>query len=112
MQDYTRHTLEMLERLRGIGEEIKDFHAATLLLSVLPESYEMLFAALNSCPDDELTLEHVKGKLVDEYKCKTESINSDGSSVAKSALKMKIGIKTETCNKKHENVLCARNTII
>jgi len=35
-----------------------------------------LVTALVARPDDELTLEYVKGKLVDEYKCKTESTSA------------------------------------
>ena len=90
MHDYIGYTLEMVKCLRGIGEEIKDFHIAALLLSGLPESYTMLVKALDAHPDDELTLEYVKGKLVEKYKCKTESITSDGASVTKSALKGKL----------------------
>jgi len=71
MNDYIRSTLEMVERLHGIGEEIKDFHIAALLLSGLPDSYDNLVTALDARPDDELTLEYVKGKLVDEYKRRT-----------------------------------------
>lgn len=70
MQHYIRHTLEMVEWLRGIGEEIKDFHVAALWLSGLPGSYETLITALDAHPN-ELTLEYVKAKLMDEYKHKT-----------------------------------------
>ncbi|KAM9316739.1 uncharacterized protein PAF06_007809 [Gastrophryne carolinensis] len=38
----------------------------------LLESYDTLVTALNAQPDDELTLEYVKGKLVDEYKRKAD----------------------------------------
>lgn len=41
----------------------------------------MVVTALDAHPDDELTLEYIKGKPVDEYKHNTESINSDGTSV-------------------------------
>lgn len=71
----------MVERLRDIGEEIKYFYVQTLLLSGLSESYEMLVTGLDTGPDDELTMEYFNGKLVDEYKCKTESINNDGALV-------------------------------
>jgi len=77
MQNYIRSTLEMVERLRGIGEEIPDFHIAALLLSGLPDSYETLVTALDARPDDELTLEYVKGKLVDEYRRRSDSSTSD-----------------------------------
>lgn len=70
MQDYIRSVLETVERVYGIGEEISDFYVAALLLSGLPDSYETLVTALDARPDDGLTLEYVKGKLVDEYKRK------------------------------------------
>ena len=77
MQNYIRSALEIVERLRGIGEEILDFHIAVLLLSGLPDSYETLVTALDARPDDELTLEYVKGKLVDEYRRRSDSSTSD-----------------------------------
>lgn len=46
-------------------------------MSVLLDSYETLVTALDARPDDEQTLEYVKGKLVDEYKRKID-ISSDG----------------------------------
>lgn len=57
MQGYIRRTLELVERLRGIGQETTDFQVAALLLSGLPESYEALVTALDARPDDDLTLE-------------------------------------------------------
>ncbi len=77
MQDYIRSVLEIVERLHGIGEDIDDFHVAALLLSGLPDSYETLVTALDARQDDELTLEYVKGKLLDEYKRKEESLNKN-----------------------------------
>jgi Reverse transcriptase (RNA-dependent DNA polymerase)/gag-polypeptide of LTR copia-type/Integrase core domain/GAG-pre-integrase domain len=85
MQNYIRSVLEMVERLHGIGEDINDFHVAALLLSGLPDSYETLITALDARPDDELTLEYVKGKLIDEYKRKNET--SSNSNKSESALK-------------------------
>ncbi|XP_072280895.1 pancreatic triacylglycerol lipase-like [Pyxicephalus adspersus] len=40
------------------------------------ENYETLVTELDARPDDELTLEYVEDKLVDEYEHKTESKNS------------------------------------
>lgn len=103
MTDYIRSTLEIVERLHGIGEEIRDFHIAALLLSGLPDSYESLVTALDARPDDELTLEYVKGKLVDEYKRRTESTRADKS---ESALKTYDKTKTKGNNKQLETRDC------
>ena len=85
MQNYIKSILEMVERLRGIGEDFNDFHVAALL-SGLADSYETFITALDARPDDELTLEYVKGKLVDEYKRKNETSNNN--SKPQSALKV------------------------
>lgn len=92
MQDYIRATLELVERLRGIGEEVREFHVAALLLGGLPENYETLVTALDARPDDELTLEYVKGKLVDEFKRKSPA-NTNEVKVSESALKVLKGSK-------------------
>ncbi|XP_018430238.1 PREDICTED: potassium voltage-gated channel subfamily C member 1-like [Nanorana parkeri] len=106
IQDDMRPPLEMVERLRGLGEEIKDFHVAALLLSALPGSYETLVAALDARPDDELTLEYVQGELADEYKRQTERIGGDSASSAESALKMENINKTRKMQPETRNVLC------
>lgn len=73
MSEYIKNILELVERLRGIGETIKDFHVAALLLGGLPDTYSTLVTALDARPDDELTLEYVKGKLIDEFNRKKEN---------------------------------------
>lgn len=60
MTEYIRKTLETVELLRGLGEEINDFHVVAFLLKGLPESYDILVTALDARTDDELTLEYVK----------------------------------------------------
>ena len=47
-----------------------------MLHSGLPDSYEILVTGLDARPDDKFTLEYVSGKLVEEYKRKTESLSS------------------------------------
>lgn len=78
MSDYIKEVLELVERLSGVGEVIKDFHVAALLLGGLPDNYASLVTALDTRPDNELTLEYVKGKLIDEFKRK--GANGDGES--------------------------------
>ena len=105
MQEYIRCTLEVVDRLRGIGEDIRDFHVAALLLSGLPDSYETLVTALDARPDDELTLEYVKGKLVDEYRRKSGGATSE--SALKTHDKAKLRAKpTASHSKQHETREC------
>ena len=101
MNDYIRLTLEMVQRLHGIGEKIQEFHVAALLLSGLPESYDNVVTALDARPDNELTLEYVKGKLVDEYKRRTQN-----SVANKSDLKTFDKINSKGSDKQRETRDC------
>ena len=71
----------------GIGDDINDFHVAALLLSGLPDSYETLATALDARQDDELTLEYVTGKLIDESNRKTAN-SSKPNKTNETALKV------------------------
>ena len=104
IQDYIRSVLELVERLHGIGENIPDFHVAALLLSGLPDSYETLVTALDARPDDELTLEYVKGKLVDEFQRKT---GSNVTSKSTSALKV-VQASNDTRKETRECFFCKK----
>jgi len=60
--------------------------------------------ALDARPDDELTLEYVKGKLIDEFKRRTE--NNDKSATALKALNLnKIKTRSET----HDCFYCKKS---
>jgi len=72
MQEYISAALQLVEQLRGVGEEVTDQQVATLLLCGLPDEYETLITALEAREEDELTLEYVKNKLVDAYKRKKD----------------------------------------
>ena len=103
MQEYIRSVLEIVDRLHGFGENIDDFHVAALLLSGLPNCYKTLVTALDALDANKLTLEYVKGKLVDEYKRKMES-SSKNSSKSETALKAYNNSKFKNkTNKKESN---------
>lgn len=59
---------DLVDKLTALGEEIKDHLFVAMLLSSLPESYSTLITALESRPETELTLDLVKGRLLNEYK--------------------------------------------
>lgn len=67
MEDYLNAILEFANRLTALGEKIMD-SLFIAVLSSLPESYSTLMIALENRFEDELTLQLVKGKLIDEYK--------------------------------------------
>jgi transposase InsO family protein len=86
MQEYISETLQLVEQLRGVGEEVTDPQVATLLLCGLPDDYETLITALEARDEDELTLEYVKNKLVDAYKRKKNCEADSAETKTESAL--------------------------
>lgn len=77
MQEHINAMLEIVERLRGLGEDMKDDDVASLLLCSLPDSYGTLVIALEARPEAELTLDFVQGKLMDEFQRRQESVVHD-----------------------------------
>lgn len=68
---------------------------AALLPGGLPDNYSTLVTALDARPDDELTLEYVKGNLVNEYNRKKKN----SSEVAWNS-----GATSHMCNNKNSFV--------
>ncbi|KAK2578197.1 hypothetical protein KPH14_011654 [Odynerus spinipes] len=68
MEAHVATMQELVDKLTALGEEIKDPFFVAMLLSSLPDSYGTMITALESRPEEELTLSFVKGKLIDEYK--------------------------------------------
>ncbi|UYV76712.1 hypothetical protein LAZ67_14001855 [Cordylochernes scorpioides] len=60
MQYFIKDTIEIVEKLTYLGEEIKDNHIVAILLCGLPEEYESLITALEAKPEIEKTLNYVK----------------------------------------------------
>ncbi|UYV77601.1 hypothetical protein LAZ67_15001684 [Cordylochernes scorpioides] len=85
MQQHITTMMELVDKLRTIGETLKDSHITAILLCSLPKSYSNLITMLESRPDDELTLEFTKNKLLDEHTRRVES--SKDESTATKALK-------------------------
>ncbi|UYV70680.1 K02A2.6-like, partial [Cordylochernes scorpioides] len=86
MQQHITTMMELVDKLRTIGETLKDSHITAILLCSLPKSYSNLITMLESRPDDELTLEFTKNKLLDEHTRRVESSKdeSTGSKALKS----------------------------
>ncbi|GAB1862403.1 hypothetical protein CAJAP_03482 [Camponotus japonicus] len=58
--------LNSVDQLAALGETLKEKMTIALLLCSLPESYNTLITALETRSENELTIELVKGKLLDE----------------------------------------------
>lgn len=101
MQAHINKLLELVDKLKAIGEIIKDNHISALLLCSVPSSYDVLITALEARPESELTPEFVKGKLIDEYNRKVET-NSTESKAFKATFKNK-SRKEKYCSYCHRN---------
>lgn len=63
---------ELVHRLTRMGESLKEHLVVAILLSSLPESYSPLVTALEGRPEEDLKVDYVKGKLLDEWRRKSE----------------------------------------
>ncbi|UYV68769.1 hypothetical protein LAZ67_6000770 [Cordylochernes scorpioides] len=93
MQQHITTMMELVDKLRTIGETLKDSHITAILLCSLPKSYSNLITMLESRPDDELTLEFAKNKLLDEHTRRVES--SKDESTESKALKSLHGASSQ-----------------
>ncbi|GBM89165.1 Retrovirus-related Pol polyprotein from transposon TNT 1-94 [Araneus ventricosus] len=96
MNEHIAQMLELIDKLKAVGEEIKDDHIAALLLVSVPKSYDTLITALEARPENELTPELIKNKLTDEYNRRKEQ---DSDRNLAQAFKTNVSFKTRNQNK-------------
>src|SRR3984885_14576424 len=68
--DMANHLAEMenvTDQLTSLGETLAEHLMVAFFLSSLPDSYATLITALESRPEEDLTVELVKNKLLEEY---------------------------------------------
>ncbi|KAK2580008.1 hypothetical protein KPH14_010773 [Odynerus spinipes] len=73
MERHINGMLNMVDELEARGESIKERMVIALILGSLPDSYNTLVTALETRPEIDLTLELVKGKLLEEEQRRTNS---------------------------------------
>lgn len=66
IQDHIQQMEEIFERLTMAGQQLDEDLCVAMVLRSLPDSFDALTTALEARSDDELTLELVKMKLLDE----------------------------------------------
>ncbi|GBM97221.1 Retrovirus-related Pol polyprotein from transposon TNT 1-94 [Araneus ventricosus] len=96
MNEHIAQMLELIDKLKAVGEEIKDDHIAALLLVSVPKSYDTLITALEARPENELTPELIKNKLTDEYNRRKEQ---DSDRNLAQAFKTNVSFKSRNQNK-------------
>ena len=105
MEDHIAELLGLVNKLTALGEELKDDLVAAMLLSSLPDSLSALITGLGRRSEQDLTLELVKGKLIDEYKRRKLTEKSDESNESV----MKVSAKGYDSNKKKTCFFCKKN---
>ncbi|GBN12713.1 Retrovirus-related Pol polyprotein from transposon TNT 1-94 [Araneus ventricosus] len=96
MNEHISQMLELIDKLKAVGEEIKDDHIAALLLVSVPKSYDTLITALEARPENELTPELIKNKLTDEYNRRKEQVSDRNLA---QAFKTNVSFKSRNQNK-------------
>lgn len=96
--------------LATLGEVLKDKLIIAMLLSSLSDSYSTLVTALETRSEDELTLQLVKGKLIDEDNKRKDVRHHEKGSEAK-ALKVlnkqpKTGMQQKQIQQKSQEISC------
>lgn len=77
MAEHLMAVAELVHRLVALGEGLQEHWVVAIILSSLPPSYDALITALESRPVNELKQDYAKGKLLDEWKRKNESLDMD-----------------------------------
>lgn len=85
MEEHINAMLDLVSKLTALGEELVDHLIVAMLLSSLPESNGTLITAFESRSEAELTLELVKGKLLDEFNRRKGPANVDGDTALKTS---------------------------
>ncbi|GFT00106.1 retrovirus-related Pol polyprotein from transposon TNT 1-94 [Nephila pilipes] len=67
LNEHIAQILESIDKLKTVGEEMKDNYIAALLLVSVHKSNDILRTVLETRSKNELTPEFIKNKLTDEY---------------------------------------------
>lgn len=89
-QEMEKHLFELEElfdRLHCAGQQLDTSLRIAMMLRSVPDSYDGLVTALESRKDEDLTIELVKQKLMDEWQRRSERLGNPGESDEK-ALKL------------------------
>src|SRR6218665_27532 len=68
MENHIAKMQNLIDQLASLGEPLAEHLSVALFLSSLPDSYGTLITALETRPEEDLTTELVKGKILEEFK--------------------------------------------
>lgn len=105
MAEHLAEITRLANRLSSMGDPLKDYWLVAIMLSSLHDSYDGLITALESRPEADLTIEYVKGKLLDEWRKRVDRETSGGGGEQA----FKAGVKqTERKNKEKVCHYCGK----
>lgn len=90
---------ELADRLKNMGRTLAEDLIVAILLSSLPKSYDSLIIALDSRPNDGLTLEFVSNKLINQYTRQLVNEVIDKEEVSAFRVNKNKGIKCFFCKR-------------
>ena len=99
MQQHMDTMLNLVHKLAALGEEVKDSMVVAMLLASLPDSYGTLITALKARSPEDLTIDFVKGKLIDEHQRRKNSsaINSSIETAMKATVSKNYSSRKSEC---------------
>lgn len=106
MEKHLNAMLNSVDQLAALGETLKDKMIIALILCSLPESYNTLITALETRNEDELTVELVKSKLLDEDSRRRNTKDMDEREDKALKTQSKKFEKTSMSNKNVKNITC------
>lgn len=83
IEDHLRIFDDLFDRLEGSGTKLDKDTKVCMLLRSLPASFDGLVTALDSRSDEDISLEGVKSKLIDEYNRQLERRDGETSKTEK-----------------------------
>ena len=110
MSAWVASVRQAAHQLRYIGADITDEDITLVLLNGLPLTYEQLAVALDSTPPDDLTLEYVVTRLLNEESRQNATLASSSNTALAAATKLRTPLARITCfkcgQKGHYQVNC------
>lgn len=99
---------ELVHRLSRMGEALKEHLVVAIILSSLPESYNPLVTALEGRPEEDLKVEYIKGKLLDEWlrKCESGNRNNAQEKAMKATTFLEYRRYVRVCHHCKEKAMC------
>lgn len=107
MSEYLLEFDKVIRELRLAGAKLEELDSAVILISTLPNTFEALTASLLGMDETKLTLDYVRGRLLDEYVRKNGGTTQSKTNEAHAMQAKNPNIVCFNCGKKgHKKFHC------